>query len=128
MRTGYWSKSNLYEPEFIQNTMARDKFELALKFWHFSNSQEEHAGQGRLVKLKLLLNLFVFNGKSNPTTGPRHAETVVVDLMDDLSEMLSSWNSRSFFFTSISLAQHLLENDTYLVRMLRSCLEKTRAC
>ena len=39
----YWSKSQLYGSEIIQNTMSRDKFELLLKFLHFSNNEERNA-------------------------------------------------------------------------------------
>ena len=35
----YWSKSKLFGSEVIQNTMSRDRFELLLKFLHFSNNQ-----------------------------------------------------------------------------------------
>ncbi|CAF1214822.1 unnamed protein product [Adineta ricciae] len=38
----YWSKIKLYGPEVIQNTMSRDSFELILKFYHFSNNEEQH--------------------------------------------------------------------------------------
>src|SRR5690348_7601194 len=37
--------------------MARDKFELLLKIYHFSNNEKKHADQDRLFKLKSLLNL-----------------------------------------------------------------------
>ena len=39
----YWSKSRLYGSEVIQNTMSRDKFELLLKFYHFSNNEKKYA-------------------------------------------------------------------------------------
>ncbi len=60
----YWSKSKLYGSEVIQNTMSRDKFELFLKFYHFSNNEENHTGHARLFKLKLLLDLLKARFKS----------------------------------------------------------------
>ncbi|CAF1440967.1 unnamed protein product [Adineta ricciae] len=42
----YWSKSKLYGSAVIQNTMSRDRFELLLKFYHFSNNEKKHADQG----------------------------------------------------------------------------------
>jgi hypothetical protein len=60
----YWGKSKLFESEVIQNTMARDRYELILKFYHFSNNQEEHADQDRLFKLKPLLDLLKARFKS----------------------------------------------------------------
>ena len=53
----YWTKNKLFGSEVIQNTMSRDRFELLLKFFHFSNNQEEHVDQGRLFKLRPLLDL-----------------------------------------------------------------------
>ena len=37
--------------------MSNCRFELLLKFSHFSNNQEEHADQYRLFKLRLSLDL-----------------------------------------------------------------------
>jgi hypothetical protein len=53
----YWSSSQLYGSEIIRNAMSRVKFELLLKFWHFSNNDNKNSNQDRLFKLKPLLNL-----------------------------------------------------------------------
>ena len=53
----YWSSSQLYGSEIIRNTMSREKFELLLKFWHFSNNNNKNSNQDRLFKLKPLLDL-----------------------------------------------------------------------
>ena len=60
----YWSKSKLFGSDVIQNTMSRDRFELLLKFFHFSNNQEAHADQDRLFKLRPLLDLLRTRFKS----------------------------------------------------------------
>ena len=60
----YWSERKLFRSEVIQNTMSRDKFELLLKFFHFSNNQEGHADQNRLFKLRPLLDLLRARFKS----------------------------------------------------------------
>jgi hypothetical protein len=60
----YWSKSKLFGSEAIQNTMSRDRFELLLKLFYFSNNQEAHADQDRLFKLRLLLDLLRTRFKS----------------------------------------------------------------
>ena len=60
----YWSKSQLYGSKIIQNTMSIDKFELLLKFLHFSNSDEQDASQDRLAKLNPLLHLLKAKFKS----------------------------------------------------------------
>ena len=65
----YWSKSKLYGSEVIQNTMSRDRFELLLKFYHFSNNEEEHADQDRLVELKPLFDLLKARYKSISISG-----------------------------------------------------------
>jgi hypothetical protein len=53
----YWSNSQLYGSEIIRSTMARDRFELLLKFWHFSDNNKYHSNPDRLFKLKPLLDL-----------------------------------------------------------------------
>ena len=173
----YWSKSKLFGFEVIQNTMSRDRFELLLKFFHFSNNQEAHADQDRLFKLRPLLdllrtrfksiyvpgsvisidetmvpwkgrllfkqyipgkahkyrvkiyklaatngytwNFMIYSGKQDPTAGLGHAQTVVLDLADGLLECHRTVVVDNFF-TSISLAESLLRNDTYLIGILRS--------
>ena len=60
----YWSKSQLYGSKIIQNTMSRDKFELLLKFLHFSINEELYTNQGRLAKLNPLLVLLEARFKS----------------------------------------------------------------
>jgi hypothetical protein len=173
----YWSKSKLFGSEVIQNTMSRDRFELLLKFFHFSNNQEAHADQDRLFKLRPLLdllrtrfksiyvpgsvisidetmvpwkgrllfkqyipgkahkygvkiyklaatngytwNFMIYTGKQDPTAGLGYAQTVVLDLADGLLECHRTVVVDNFF-TSISLAESLLRNDTYLIGTLRS--------
>ena len=44
----YWSSSKLYRSEIIRNTMSRDRFELLLKFWDFSNNDKK-----RLERIKI---------------------------------------------------------------------------
>ena len=53
----YWSKSQLYGSKIIQKTMSRDKFELLLKFLHFSSNEELYTNHDRLAKLNPLLDL-----------------------------------------------------------------------
>ena len=53
----YWSSSQLYGSEIIRNSMSRERFELLLKFWHFSNNDNKNSNQDRLFKLKPLLDL-----------------------------------------------------------------------
>ena len=51
----YWSNSQLYESEIIRNAMSREKFELLLKFWHFSNNDSKNSNQDELFTLKLVV-------------------------------------------------------------------------
>jgi hypothetical protein len=53
----YWSSSQLYGSQVIRNAMPRERFELLLKFWHFSNNNNKNSNQDRLFKLKPLLDL-----------------------------------------------------------------------
>ena len=64
-------------------------------------------------------HFMVYTGKQDPTAGLGYAQTVLIDLVDDLlvyhrTVVLDN------FFTSISLAESLLRNDTYLIGTLRS--------
>ena len=173
----YWSKSKLFGSEVIQNTMSRDRFELLLKFFHFSNNQEERTDQDRLFKLRPLLDLLragfksiyvsgsiisidetmvpwkgrlysnsiflekrtnmesryiswqlltdtpgifmIYTGKQDPTAGLGHAQTVALALADGLLKCHRTVVVDNLF-TSISLAESLLQNDTYLIGTLRS--------
>lgn len=55
----YWSTSELYSFTFTRNTMPRNPFELLLKFWHFSNNQEELPEANRLHKCERVPNMFI---------------------------------------------------------------------
>ena len=61
----------------------------------------------------------VYTGQQDPTAGLGHAQTVVMNLLDGLLGCYRTVAADSFF-TSISLAKRLLENDTYLMGTLRS--------
>lgn len=171
----YWSTDpNIATPIFNQ-TMPRDRFEILLKFWHYSNNEESPENdrlfklrhicdllvarfqavytmerdvsidesmvlwRGRLtfrqfipgkrhkygVKLYLLCepsgyiyNMLVYCGKMDAISGFGHAETVVLKLMDgilDRGHVLYTDN----FYTSVPLAQQLLDRKTYLCGTLR---------
>ena len=64
-------------------------------------------------------NLMVYTSKQGPTAGLGHAQTVVLDLADGLLGCHRTVVVDNFF-TSISLAESLLRNDTYLIGTLRS--------
>jgi hypothetical protein len=173
----YWSNSQLYGSEIIRSAMARDRFELFLKFWHFSDNHSYHSNQDRLIKLKPLLdllkarfssiytpsavvtidetmipwrgrllfkqyipgkahkygvkmyklttttgytwNFLIYTGEQDPMAGLGHAERVVMNLLDGLSGCYRTVVADNFF-TSISLAERLLADDTYLIGTLRS--------
>lgn len=83
----YWSKSKLFGSEVIQNTMSRDRFELLLKFLHFSNNQEEYADQDRLFKLRPLLDLLRARFKSVYVPG----SVIYID------ETMVPWKGRLLF-------------------------------
>jgi hypothetical protein len=83
----YWSKSQLYGSKIIQNTMSRDKFELLLKFLHFSNNAEQDASQDRLAKLNPLLYLLKARFMSIYIPG----SVITID------ETMVPWRGRLFF-------------------------------
>jgi hypothetical protein len=53
----HWSSSQMYGSEIIRNVMSRERSELLLGFWHFSNNDNKNWNQDRLFKLKPLLDL-----------------------------------------------------------------------
>ena len=61
----------------------------------------------------------IYTGDQDPMAGVGHAETVVMNLLDGLSECHRTVVADNFF-TSISLAKRLLAHDTYLIGTLRS--------
>jgi hypothetical protein len=61
----------------------------------------------------------VYTGKQYPKAGVGHAQPVVMDLVDGLLGYCRPAVADNFF-TSISLAKYLLQNDTYLIETLRS--------
>ena len=157
--------------------MSRNRFELLLKFLHFSNNKELYTNKDRLAKLNPLLvlsearfksvympdsivtidetmvpwrgrlffrqyipgkahkygvkmykaedtggyiwNFMVYTSKQNPTATLGHSQTVTMHLLKDLLGCYRTVVADNFF-TIITLAKQLLENDTYLIGTLRS--------
>jgi hypothetical protein len=64
-------------------------------------------------------NFMIYTGKQDPTAGLGHGQTVVLNLADGLLQCHRTVVVDNFF-TSISLAERLLQNDTYLIGTLRS--------
>ena len=64
-------------------------------------------------------NFMVYTGQQDPTAGLGHAHTVVMNLLDGLLGCYRTVVADNFF-TTISLAKRLLEDDTYLIGTLRS--------
>ena len=56
----------------------------------------------------------IYTGQQDPTAGLGHAQTVVMNLLDGLLGCYRTLAMKNFF-TSISLAKRLLEDDTYLI-------------
>ncbi|XP_068204630.1 piggyBac transposable element-derived protein 4-like [Palaemon carinicauda] len=69
----YWSRSKMYGVDLIKTTMARNKFELILRFIHFADNSRSD-GSDRLFKLRPLIQLLSRNFKKF-TPG----EKVVID-------------------------------------------------
>ena len=54
----YWSTDSVLSTPLFNNTMSRDRFELLLKFWHFSNNEDMVEGD-RLFKLRAVCSSFL---------------------------------------------------------------------
>ena len=61
----------------------------------------------------------IYTGQQDPMVDPGNAQTVVMNLLDGLEGCYRTVVADNFF-TSIPLAKRLLEDDTYLIRALRS--------
>jgi hypothetical protein len=83
----YWSNSQSYGSEIIRNGISRDKFELLLKFWHFSNNNEELAKYDRIFKLKLLLDLLKI----------RFSSVYLPSSLITIDETMIPWRGRLLF-------------------------------
>ena len=83
----YWSNNQLYGSEFIRNAMARDRFELLLKFWHFSGNNKYHSNQDRLIKLKPLLDLLK----------ARFSSVYIPGVVITIDETMIPWHGRLLF-------------------------------
>ena len=64
-------------------------------------------------------NYVIYTGQQDPMAGLGHAEAVVMNLLNGLSGCYRTVVADNFF-TNISLAKRLLEQDTYLIGTLRS--------
>ena len=89
----YWSKDPLYKFEGLSNVMSRNRFQEILRFWHFSNNEEE---ESRLDKIMPLVNQL--NEKMKAIYQPKR------DLSIDESMML--WRGRLVFRQYIKNKKH----------------------
>ncbi|XP_067128135.1 piggyBac transposable element-derived protein 4-like [Centruroides vittatus] len=181
--TDYWSKKRIYKNDIAPQTMSRNRFELLLSMWHFSNNEESDGDRlhkinplkdileelyqyynipgeylcvdetmvpfrGRLrfrqympgkrhkygVKLYKIADatgytygIQIYKGKSEKPQGNVSLST---DIVLKLGEKYLG-EGRTFttdnYYTSIELAEHLLERSTHLIGTLRTnrkCIPK----
>ena len=82
-----WSSSQLYGSDIIRNAMSRERFELLLRFWHFSNNDNKNLNQDRLSKFKPLLNLL----------RTRFSSVYIPCSVVTIDETMIPWQGRLFF-------------------------------
>jgi len=102
----YWNNSQLYGSKIVQNAIARDRFEILLKFWHFSDNRKYHSNQNRLVKLKPLLDLLKARFSSVYVLG-------AVITIDETT--MIPWRGRLLFKQYISGKAHKYEIKMYKI-------------
>lgn len=103
----YWSKNMLYDIPLARNTMSRNRFELLLKMWHFSDNTM--AGTNRLFKIENLLNMFIKRFKEAYTPG----NTVCID------ESMIPWRGRLVFRQYNPRKRH-----RYGIKLYKVCASK----
>ena len=99
--------------------MQRDRFELILKFWHFSNNEENHDAGDRLSKLRTICDKLIANFQDAYTMEP--------DVSIDESMVL--WRGRLKFRQFIPGKRHkygvklylLCEATGYIYNMIVCC-------
>ena len=64
-------------------------------------------------------NYIIYTGKQESMAGVGHAQAAITKLSDDLDGCYRTVVADNYF-TSISLANYLLDHDTYLIGTLRS--------
>jgi hypothetical protein len=102
----YWSKMPIYQ-NFIKCAMSRNRFQLLLKMWHFSNN--ENLSQDRLQKISPLINILLEKFQNNVT--PK--EAVCID------ETLVPFRGRLSFRQFIKNKRH-----KFGIKLYKMCLEK----
>lgn len=65
-----WSTSKLFSFPLAKSTMNRNRFELLLRFWHFTHNEDAHV-DNRLYKLQDLMDKFIANFKRYYTPGEK---------------------------------------------------------
>lgn len=101
----YWSKNPIYHNEFISSTMARDRFLLLLKCWHFADNSLDR-GTDRLFKLRPLVDHILENFKIRLTP----SKSLVID------ESMIPWRGRLLFRQYIKNKTH-----KYGVKLYKLC-------
>jgi hypothetical protein len=103
----YWRKHKLYGLPFARTVMSRNRFEMILKFVHFSDNEEET--RDRLSKVRNVLEKFVNNYQSVYTPGMK----ICVD------ESLIPWRERLIFRQYIPNKRH-----RYGIKVFKLCTDK----
>ena len=92
----YWSSRQLYGSKIVQNAITRDRFELLLRFWHYSDNRKYHSNQKRLVKLKPLLDLLK----------ARFSSVYTSSAVVSIDETMIPWRGRLLFIQYIPGKAH----------------------
>jgi hypothetical protein len=83
----YWSSSRLYGLEIVRSAMPRERFELLLKFLHFSNNNNKDSNQDRMFKLKPLSDLLK----------ERFSSVYIPGSVVSIDESMIPWRGRLLF-------------------------------
>lgn len=102
----YWSRKNIYYNR-VKNQMSRNRFQILLKTWHFSNNEE--VAEHRLQKINPLLTKLLENFQ-NPIIP---AENICID------ETLVPFQGRLVFKQYIKNKRH-----KFGIKLYKLCLDK----
>lgn len=101
----YWSRRSLFQSQVASNTMSRNRFELLLLLWHFSDNHQCPPGD-RVYKIQVLIDKLVYKFQEVFTPG----STFCID------ESLIPFRGRLVFKQYIPLKSH-----KYGVKVFKLC-------
>lgn len=102
----YWSQNAMYRNNYIVSVMTRDRFQMILKFWHFSRQDQDESSGDKLYKIRNVLEMILAEFRKVVVPG----KILVID------ESMIPWRGRLKFRQYIKNKAH-----KYGVKLYKLC-------